>query len=248
MKWRVRWLVALGLAGLAAGAFYLLFERGFVRFNYPSTARYPVRGIDVSHHQGAIDWPALAGNPAVQFAYIKATEGGDFKDRRFAENWAAARAAGIPRGAYHFFTFCRDGKTQAENFLATVPEEDGALPMALDLEFGGNCRAEPSGEAMAAEVTAFVTTLQARDAGTPVFYVTGEFYDRYMKDGAHRYPAHHLWLRNIYREPAQQDCDRWAIWQFASQGRVKVVATPVDLNVVCTPALFESLRQSTSRR
>ena len=47
--------------------------------------RYDVLGVDVSHHQGSIDWPTLAQDRVV-FAYIKATEGGDFQDPRFAEN------------------------------------------------------------------------------------------------------------------------------------------------------------------
>ena len=64
----------------------------------PARLLYDVHGIDVSHHQGAIDWQAVAGD-GVAFAYIKATEGGDFTDRRFAENWAAAVAAGSPRRA-----------------------------------------------------------------------------------------------------------------------------------------------------
>ena len=70
---------------------------------HPSDAAWPGQGIDVSHHQGPIDWTALPVQ-GVDFAYIKATEGGDHRDTRFAENWRASRAAGVRRGAYHFFT------------------------------------------------------------------------------------------------------------------------------------------------
>src|SRR5438128_304537 len=70
---------------------------------HPSDARYPEQGIDVSHHQGAIDWAVLPAQ-GVDFAYIKATEGGDHVDRLFARNWQAAADAGMKRGAYHFFT------------------------------------------------------------------------------------------------------------------------------------------------
>src|SRR6476620_6575337 len=83
---------------------------------------YGVIGIDVSNHQGDIDWSALAGSN-VAFAYIKATEGGDFRDKRFQLNWEGAKKAGITRGAYHFFTQCRPGAEQAKNFIATVPRE-----------------------------------------------------------------------------------------------------------------------------
>ena len=79
----------------------------------PARLLYDVHGIDVSHHQGKIDWPAVAVD-GVGFAFIKATEGGDFVDPRFAENWKASAKAGIPRGAYHFFTQCRPATVQAE--------------------------------------------------------------------------------------------------------------------------------------
>ena len=107
---------------------------------HPSDSRFPAQGIDVSHHQGAIDWPLLPAQ-GVDFAYIKASEGGDHRDRAFAANWSGARRAGIARGAYHFFTLCRPGADQAANFIAAVPAEPDALPPAVDLEYMGNCAA-----------------------------------------------------------------------------------------------------------
>src|SRR3546814_10025509 len=62
-------------------------------------------GIDVSHHQGAIDWERVAAD-GVEFAYLKATEGGGFSDPRFVSNARGAKAAGIKVGAYHYYTPC----------------------------------------------------------------------------------------------------------------------------------------------
>ncbi len=63
--------------------------------NWPGRApgAYPVHGIDVARYQSGIDWPTARAN-GVSFAFIKATEGGDRVDARFAEHWAGARAAG----------------------------------------------------------------------------------------------------------------------------------------------------------
>ena len=66
-------------------------------------------GIDVSAHQGSIDWASVAGD-GIEFAYIKASEGGDFSDSRFRENWEAAADAGMDPGAYHFFPLCTPGE------------------------------------------------------------------------------------------------------------------------------------------
>ena len=74
-----------------------------------------------------------------QFVYLKATEGGDYKDSKFQENWLKAREHGFHVGAYHFYRLCRDGKTQADNFIATVPNKADALPPVIDLEYDGNC-------------------------------------------------------------------------------------------------------------
>jgi lysozyme len=230
---------AVACAGIAA---FALVDAGIVRFNHPSRDRFPIQGIDVSRHQGVIDWPAVAATKLVQFAYIKATEGGDFKDAAFAENWAKSKQAGVARGAYHFFTFCRPGTDQARNFLATVPAKAGALPIAVDLEFGGNCSARPSLEALLAELNDFLAAVRQAFPQTPVFYVTSEFYDRYMKRNIRRFPDHHLWLRNIYNEPAQRQCHLWTLWQFAHRGRLEGIAGPVDLNVFCGDwAAFASL-------
>ena len=76
-------LIALPLAAFAGWRAFRGWE--------PDPDRYPVRGIDVSHHQGAIDWTAVAADD-VAFAYLKASEGGDHRDRRFAANWRAAFA------------------------------------------------------------------------------------------------------------------------------------------------------------
>ncbi|WP_292542118.1 GH25 family lysozyme, partial [Mesorhizobium sp.] len=75
---------------------------GFIYFHTfsPDRDRFPVRGIDVSHHQGRIDWRRVAADD-VAIAVIKATEGGDHVDDAFAANLREARAAGLAVGAYH---------------------------------------------------------------------------------------------------------------------------------------------------
>ena len=72
----------------------------------------PIHGIDVSRWQGRIDWASVRA-AGTQFAFIKATEGGDHVDPRFLENWYGAARAGVPRGAYHFMYWCRPAHEQA---------------------------------------------------------------------------------------------------------------------------------------
>src|SRR5262245_5178777 len=89
------WLVLLMLA--IAGTFRHEALVFWVRSDH-------VVGVDLSHHQGRIDWGKVRASKAA-FAFIKATEGATFTDPAFATNWSGARDAGVLRGAYHFFTF-----------------------------------------------------------------------------------------------------------------------------------------------
>lgn len=219
--------VVLGALVLLAGAAGYLFYVGTLRFNTPSRADFPVWGIDVSHHQGTIDW-ARVRSSGMDFAYVKASEGGDFRDDTFGVSWRAARAAGIPRGAYHFFTLCRTGEEQANNFIAAVGDDMGELPPVIDAEFVGNCAKRPPVNDVAGELATMVTLVRQRFGRPPVLYVTYEFYDLYLEKALLTSP---LWIRDIWRRPHLPEGRGWLFWQFHNRGAVDGVTGPVDLNV-----------------
>ncbi|HET6369970.1 MAG TPA: GH25 family lysozyme, partial [Nitrospiria bacterium] len=163
-----RWFPVIGIVVALVGLL-VVYRDGLLRLNYPSVHRFPVRGIDVSHHQGEIDWPAVAG-AGTEFAFIKATEGRDFRDSNFTANWQAAGRAGIARGAYHFFTFCTDGAAQAANFIATVSPPGGELPPVADVEFGGNCEKWESVSVIRSHLTSFLAAIERTYTRRPVIY------------------------------------------------------------------------------
>lgn len=180
-------------------------------------------GLDVSNHQGAIDWERVAGDD-IEFAYIKATEGGDFVDARFSENWDGAGAAGLERGAYHFFTLCRTGADQARNFLDVVPR-DAELPLALDLEMGGNCSARPPADEVLSEVETFIDLVEAETGSEVVLYVLDDFNELYPALEGFDRPR---WERRIFLRPGGD----WFMWQFTFEGEVDGVDEGVDINVM----------------
>lgn len=190
----------------------------------PWTQDY-ISGVDVSSHQGAIDWRALADDN-VRFAYIKASEGGDFVDERFLLNWAAARDAGVLVGAYHFFTLCRPGALQAAHFLATLPDDRaGMLPPAIDLEHMGPCRQGPTMTNVEAEADAFMDFVEARTGVRPIIYTTREFHDAHLQNVRNEA----FWLRSLYAPPNFRKRE-WVIWQHHNAGRKAGVPGPIDLN------------------
>lgn len=213
-------LLAL-LVTLAGGA--VLYSKAW----HPSESAYPLQGIDISHHQGAIDWAALPAQ-GVDFAYLKATEGGDFTDPDFTANWDAAGRAGISRGAYHFFTLCRPGAEQADNFIASVPVMPGALPPAIDLEFMGNCTTRPAIADVKGELRAFLARVAAHYGQPAVLYLTEEFDDAYHVSAAIDRP---LWLRSLVLEP-RFGARRWTIWQASNFRMLDGIEGRVDWNVM----------------
>lgn len=182
-------------------------------------------GVDVSSHQGEVDWERVAGD-RIAFAYIKATEGGDFVDERFRRNWDGAAGAGLDRGAYHFFTLCRAGAEQAENFLRTVPSDPDALPPVVDLELAGNCSERPDRARIERELGAFLERVEAATGQTVVLYVGADFEDRYrIRDELNR----PIWHRRVLIRP---DVDGWWIWQFHGSASVEGIEGDADLNVM----------------
>jgi lysozyme len=183
--------------------------------------------IDVSHHQGPIDWTEVA-NDGIDAAYIKATEGGDFVDDRFADNWRGAQDAGLERGAYHFFTLCRTGADQARHFLAVVMPDAGALPPAVDLELGGNCSSRPAEQTVLAEVKVFLDLVERAWARPVVIYTNDDFQAKYSVRDLGR----PLW--EVSR-PFRPHDNRWQIWQLHGYAKVDGIGGRVDLDVVRLP-------------
>jgi lysozyme len=182
-------------------------------------------GIDVSAHQNVIDWDRVAAD-GIEFAYVKATEGGDFVDDRFADNWARADEAGLDRGAYHFFTLCTPGAVQARNFLRIARPDPAALAPAVDLELAGNCDRRPEGEVVDAELLEFLGTVEDGWGRDVVLYVGNDFESQYpVRDRLDR----PLWHRRFLLRP---NVDGWVIWQLHGYANVEGIDGGVDLNVM----------------
>jgi lysozyme len=207
------------VAILATAGYYEVFQP----YWRPSLHAGETYGIDVSNHQGTIDWSQVADHH-IGFAYLKATEGNDFVDKQFATNWAGAAKAGIPRGAYHFFTLCSPGSQQAANYLKVLPDDPSALPPAVDLEFG-SCTQRPSKAAVQQQLDTFVTTVEQRVHKPVMIYTVPSFTAVYPITQAGSRP---LWKRSIFDRPAGD----WKVWQAWDQARIKGIHGRVDLDVM----------------
>lgn len=191
---------------------------------YVDPVKYPVRGIDISSHNGIIDFNKVAAS-GIEFAFIKATEGGDFKDKNFRTNFNRAKSAGLKTGVYHFFRFDRDGVEQAINLLRTVGSRKPELGIVIDVEKNGNPDSIPH-DAINRRLTAMVDYLNLLGHRV-MFYTNLDGYYEYLVDS---FPGYPLWICRFQENPINAE---WTFWQFSHKGAVEGIKGEVDLNVFC---------------
>lgn len=196
-------------------------DRNSPQAPYPDPARYEVRGIDISAHNGDIDFP-LVREDGYEFVIIKATEGATFKDKRFIQNLRRAREAGLKAGAYHFFRFDTPGYMQGLNFLNSVKDRELDLPLVIDLEEWTN----PNSQATALVLNRLGEMIDHLESHgyRVMLYTNKNGFARFIEGRLEGYP---LWICSLAVEP---DKHRWTIWQATHNGRVSGTKSPVDIN------------------
>ncbi len=192
---------------------------------------FPVHGVDVSKFQGEIDWQQLKRN-RIEFAFIKATEGGDLLDNKFALNMAKARRVGIPSSAYHFYYFCTSARKQARWFIRNVPRMPRSLPHVLDMEWNSKsptCRLRPPAQTVRKEMKIFMDMIERHYGKRPIIYTTVDFHEENLEG---HFPRDVFWLRSVKTHPKVTYPNRpWAFWQYTGTGRMSGVKGNIDINV-----------------
>ena len=176
-------------------------------------------GIDVSRHQGRMDWGKAAASGA-KFAYCKATEGTTWLDPEWKRNAAGARAAGLLVGGYHFYRNVYDPFEQAAHFARALNYQPGDLPPAADFE---DSRTPARVDAM----RIFLMEVERLVGVRPIIYTGAWWWDDGRGDGPVQMPArvpwaaeYPLWIAS-YREGAPILPDDWRDWdihQYTSKG------------------------------
>jgi GH25 family lysozyme M1 (1,4-beta-N-acetylmuramidase) len=206
----------------------------------PSTSSPPTQpvyleGIDVSHYQGAIDWPSVAA-AGKRFAVVQATDGETCLDPMYATNHASARAAGTLVTAYHFAepsSAPDEAVLQADWFVNSAALLPGDLVPALDLERTGGL----SASALQAWVGAWLGEVYAKLGVRPMIYSNPSFWANSMGDTTMfadqgysvMWIAH--WGTSSPTVPAGNwGGHGWTFWQYSSTGSTAGIVGRVDLD------------------
>jgi lysozyme len=187
-------------------------------------------GVDVSHWQGAMDW-FQCQQAGATIAYIKATEGLEWVDPRFFENWNGAHQTNLKIGAYHYFKNGENSEAQAHHFLHTVGDYDALLPPALDVEDG---TAPPDPDHIRNWLAIVEDELKVR----PVIYTAAWYWNNARFGGPVPWAAgYRLWVSsfNYYAADIPTDWNTFWMWQFSGMGNKRghifgANSADIDLN------------------
>lgn len=189
-------------------------------------AAEPVRGLDVSHHNGEVDWLTVCRR-GYGFVYLKASEGVDAPDQSFADHRRAAGELGLLRGAYHFYVTEDDPDAQADLFLSTLGGKAGELLPAVDVELIGH----GTEAGWPDDLRRFLDRVEAELGVRPMIYTAPNFWNAHLGSG---FGEHPLWVAEYgVGEPRlPEGWESWHLWQYAEDQRVAGVEKTVDVNRV----------------
>lgn len=183
-------------------------------------------GIDVSKHQGTIDWAKLKSYSKIKFVYIKATEGSDYVDPRYKENIHNARKNGFKVGSYHFLSTKSSATTQFHNFIRTANREEQDLLPIIDVEVTGRW----SSQQLRDSLKVFADLVEDYYGCKPLIYTSEKFFTKHLGRAFADYP---LFIAKYNTTPPNIGY-RWIMWQFSDCGvfrpAVKGNAGEVDMS------------------
>jgi lysozyme len=229
MKSTIFLVISLVLIG---GLGFVLFEEQkksnltFPDFGAALPRHHEVLGIDVSHHQGHINWDLvlkmIIEGDSIQFAFIKLTEGTDFIDKDAKRNSEALLKAKIPFGYYHFYNPKESAIAQANYLIENAAKT--TLKPVLDIEVKG----ELTKSQLIDSVLLFMTIVKRQLGINPIIYTYESFYSDLFASS----PLQNewFWIANYTGKSTAFDKQHVIAWQFTDKGTVDGISEKVDLN------------------
>ncbi len=189
----------------------------------PRDSTAPYDGIDISSHQGDIDWTKVASDPYIRFVYIKATEGATYQSSHYRFNVEGARRHGILVGSYHYITSTSPIDAQARNFTMQATRQSQDLIPMIDVEERGQW----SRSQLIDSVAKLAGLLERHYGRKPMIYSTIDFYNKNLAPHFNKYP---LYIGRYSSSAPQINWQgNYTVWQFTENGIIPGIDAYVDL-------------------
>ena len=213
--------------------FFYLVRHNKIHINKFFISKDMIVGVDLSSYQGTVNMEKLK-EQNISFVYIKATEGSSSRDRYFYDNWDNAWDVDLLVGAYHFFSYDSEGKSQAKNYITVVGNNiKGRLIPAVDVEYYDNKASNPPlKEDVVRELKDFLDVLEDTYEVKPIIYTRPDIYYKYLKGEFDEYKK---WISSLYYPLSFDYRDDWDIWQYTNKGLLdgyRGREKYIDLNVL----------------
>ncbi|MFK8039163.1 MAG: glycoside hydrolase family 25 protein [Crocinitomicaceae bacterium] len=229
MRQNVYLIISLALAIFVV---LLLFDQRnhsnltFPDFGAALPAHYQVLGIDVSHHQGQINWEQVSKmkikNDSIQFVFLKLTEGVDFKDKYALVNRKALDQREVPYGGYHFYSPGKSAILQAKFFVENYTKSK--LKPVLDIEVKGQLSVQSLNDS----IIVFLNFVEQQLNVRPIIYTYESFFTDFFQTSS--LAKEWFWIANYTGSSNVFESPNVIAWQFTDKGTIDGIKEKVDLN------------------
>lgn len=228
-KWLIWLILGICIISLTTWYFTPAFKKKINKntFVHQIPKGFSSFGIDISHHQGEINWDELLYeekfDTIIQFVYCKATEGSTHLDTKWEENRKKLNNSGIPNGAYHFFVTKDEPLPQVAHFLNYWKKREVDLPPVLDVETEGI-----SDNDLRKKMEIWLKEVEKKTGMRPIIYTSFNFFDTKFKNF---FPDYKFWIAAYSRKPDCINDPRILHWQYSESGILPGIDEQVDFNV-----------------
>lgn len=195
-----------------------------------------LKGIDVSHYQGNIDFGKVKAD-GIDIVYIKATEGITKVDQKVQQNYIDAKAAGLKIGFYHFFRGNTEekAKQEAQFFTNIIKYSQHDCKCMLDIE----TTQKLDKDTLSKLAKVFIEEVKRLTGEDAVIYTYASFAENNLTDVLAEYP---LWVAHYgVNNPGDNPIwDSWIGFQYTSSGAVNGITGNVDMDEFTTDIFIGS--------
>ena len=178
---------------------------------YPDKVQFD--GIDISKHNGEINWAELKKQSKIKYIYIRATVGSNVTDPKYKENFNNARKHGFKAGSYHYFTNLSSATAQFENFIKTIDRNSQDILPVIDVEEINRW----SKQQLRDSVMVFARLVEDYFGCKPLIYTNEKFFTTNLGRAFAEFP---LFIAK-YSTSRPNIGYNWVLWQFSDCGQFK---------------------------